>query len=84
MHFCFILVEGRSSQANQHDTMHAPNPTQCNISLTMSKDVWTQVDDSPSQAQSLNFVDRDCPCKNYGKLIPLDLPFLPLNLEVAG
>ena len=73
MHFYFVLVEGCSSQANQHDIIHAPDPTQRNISLTVSKDVWTQVDDSPSQAQTLNFVDRDCPCKNYEKLIALEL-----------
>ena len=87
VHFYFVLVEGPSSQANQHDAIHAPDPTQCNISLTMSKNIWTQVNDSPivaTQAQTLNFVDRDCPCKNYGKLTSLKLILAISTIEPRG
>ena len=73
--FSFVLAEGLSSQAKQHNTIHAPDSFQCNISLTMSKDVWTQVTAyaSPTQAQTLNFLDCDCPCWRYGKVILLNL-----------
>ena len=84
MHIYFVVVEGPSGQANQHNTIHAPDSTQCNISLTMCKDVWTQVNDSPTQAETLNFVDIDCPFKNYGELIPVKLILAISTIDPIG
>lgn len=48
MQIGFILVKGRSNQANQQDTLQPPDAvaTQCNISLAKLKNVNSKINDS--------------------------------------
>jgi len=46
MHVTLVLVKGRSNQANKQDTPQRPDSTQCNVSLTMIKDVTPKINDS--------------------------------------
>ena len=87
MHFYFVVVDALAKLTSIAPSMllqDSADSTQCNISLTMSKDVWTQVNDSPTQSETLNFVDIVCPCKNYGKLLPVKLILAISTIEPIG
>ena len=43
MHVALVLVKGRSNQANQQDTLQHPDSAQCDVSLTMIKDVTPKI-----------------------------------------
>lgn len=69
MHLRIVVAEGHLTQTNQHNTFHTPS----HIILAVKEHIWTKVNDSFVQAQSLIPMNCECPCKCDGVLVALTL-----------